>query len=604
LPVRPFHPLRWFLPLAAAACAPLTVRYADRDGDGVPNALDCAPDDASISPNVEDPAGDGVDANCDGVDGVADTEVEGPDTLSVDTEQVDSDTLGAESDGVDSDTLGAESDGVDSEPPPAHTGAPTPDTEPSESGPTPSDTDTAGTDTLVDSEPPDETGQPIDSVVLDTEPPLDSDSGLDPTDDDDSDGFPVATDCDDNNPQIYPNAPETEGDGVDSDCDGRDGANVVHTLTVRIQPEPAYTDDDLRLDVQVDNPDGDPLTWEYLWYVDGRVVASASGDTLSHTAFTAGQEVGIIVLASDGLEEVLGLDVIDILNAPPTLSLCALDRSTVAVDEPLAVLLGATDDLDGDPVVVTVQWQQRFGPVWASIPGQTGATLASCRDRNAPGYTYNCGVGTNLRVACRPSDGVEFGEQLTSAAVTVASTPPATTTCTIQPAAPTAADALQAVSAAYDPDPQDVTAWTYTWTLNGAAMPSTAATLPTGAHARGDQVRVSCLPSDTHGAVGVAMQSAPVLIANAPPVATACAIHPALPAATDTLTAQPQGEDADNDPLSWSYAWYVGGVLVGSTADTLAPPVFTTGDEVQVDCLPDDGVESGAARRSELVVIP
>ena len=38
--------------------------------------------------------------------------------------------------------------------------------------------------------------------------------------DPDGDGFTAATDCNDNDPNIYPRAGDTYGDGVDSDCDG------------------------------------------------------------------------------------------------------------------------------------------------------------------------------------------------------------------------------------------------------------------------------------------------------------------------------------------------------------------------------------------------
>ena len=38
----------------------------------------------------------------------------------------------------------------------------------------------------------------------------------------DGDGWPPGEDCDDEDPSIHPEAEETPGDGVDSNCDGED----------------------------------------------------------------------------------------------------------------------------------------------------------------------------------------------------------------------------------------------------------------------------------------------------------------------------------------------------------------------------------------------
>lgn len=42
----------------------------DFDGEGVPDALDCDPEDTAVYGGAEDTAGDDKDQNCDGVDGI------------------------------------------------------------------------------------------------------------------------------------------------------------------------------------------------------------------------------------------------------------------------------------------------------------------------------------------------------------------------------------------------------------------------------------------------------------------------------------------------------------------------------------------------------
>jgi putative metal-binding protein len=48
---------------------PVTPTQADHDGDGSPANLDCDDNDPTRYPGAADPEGDGIDQNCDGVDG-------------------------------------------------------------------------------------------------------------------------------------------------------------------------------------------------------------------------------------------------------------------------------------------------------------------------------------------------------------------------------------------------------------------------------------------------------------------------------------------------------------------------------------------------------
>ncbi len=62
-----------------------------------------------------------------------------------------------------------------------------------------------------------------DSAVDSGEPGDTGDTG--PADAD-GDGYPAATDCDDDAPDVYPGAPELPCDGVDADCDGHGGTDA------------------------------------------------------------------------------------------------------------------------------------------------------------------------------------------------------------------------------------------------------------------------------------------------------------------------------------------------------------------------------------------
>ena len=134
-------------------------QFYDEDGDGSPDSEDCAPFDAAIRPGIDDPIGDGIDANCDGADGV----------------DRDGDGWG-EGAAADCDDL----DGA------VHPGA----------------TDTVGNGI-------DENCDTVDGTDEDGDGYASEASG--------------GTDCNDSEASVHPGADDVDGDGVDADCDGEGG---------------------------------------------------------------------------------------------------------------------------------------------------------------------------------------------------------------------------------------------------------------------------------------------------------------------------------------------------------------------------------------------
>ena len=161
------RPLLWGLLLTlllSASCGTGSSLW-DYDEDGTADGEDCQPHDPEIHPGAEDPLGDGIDQDCDGMDG--------------DAEDTDGDGVGNAQDCAPDD-------------PTIYPGAP--------------DVEGDGIDQNCDGEDGEVDAKPEDV---------------------DQDGYTNLLDCDDTDASIHPGADDPEGDGIDQNCDGIDG--VVDT---------------------------------------------------------------------------------------------------------------------------------------------------------------------------------------------------------------------------------------------------------------------------------------------------------------------------------------------------------------------------------------
>ena len=102
-------------------------------------------------------------------------------------------------------------------------------------------------------------------------------------------------------------------DGADGSSDGADGASdgtadgtpsnsPPTTATVALSPERPTTDQDATVVIVAgaSDPDGDGLTYRYVWFEDGVLRADLTGDRLPAAETTKGQVWAVNVIANDG----------------------------------------------------------------------------------------------------------------------------------------------------------------------------------------------------------------------------------------------------------------------------------------------------------------
>jgi arylsulfatase A-like enzyme len=153
-------------------------------------------------------------------------------------------------------------------------------------------------------------------------------------------------------------------DGVQVGAEAGAAVTVLDTPTrlVRawISPDPARGSDPLRCEVEVDEPDGDLVELDFLWRVDGAVVAD--GETWTATGLSRGRVVSCEATLRGGGISVRSADVV-IVNTPPTTTAVFTPDPPIA-GQPVRCG-GVLTDVDGDAVEVRTQWMVEGVPVAA-----------------------------------------------------------------------------------------------------------------------------------------------------------------------------------------------------------------------------------------------
>jgi hypothetical protein len=268
--------------------------------------------------------------------------------------------------------------------------------------------------------------------------------------------------------------------GTDS---GSDSVLVVNSTptapTVSISPEEPSPLDDLvcSVDTAASDPDGDALSYSFVWTVDGTssgrsLTGAAAADTLTVPASaTSADEVWTCTItANDGTaDSPAGWASVTLANEPPTAPEVSISTawpsSSSGPDtlDPLECRIDtAATDPDGDALTYDFVWTRDGGSTGHSLSSASvSATLTAPASDTAAGEVWTCTVTAN--------DGTTDGPAGT-ASVTIENSPPTAPTALISPAAPTSFDDISCSIDVEATDADgDALLYDVVWTVDGAS---------------------------------------------------------------------------------------------------------------------------------------
>lgn len=346
--------------------------------------------------------------------------------------------------------------------------------------------------------------------------------------------------------------------------------------------------------------DGDAVTFEYTWFVDGLEVSRGVDASLAAGSATRGQQVMATCHPYDGVVFGPGVDATPVVvgNSPPTgLGIEILPLDPVTGDELAANVTIAPTDPDGDLLSIEYAWAANGVPYGnPTYPSPNPAVASGVVTR-----------GEMWSVSVRAFDAIDYGPAATIG-VLIGNGGPSATGCEITPSSPFTTDRLEAMGSGFDDPEGDGEGYIYGWArLDGASWTDLGVSsvfLPAGVTEKGQTYKAICTPFDGT-TEGQPVESAPVTIVNDVPTISSCEVEPLLPRTSDNITAAATGwSDTDGDPQQILYHWYRDGLVDPSVSSAVYPASQTArGQEIWVECVPYDGFDHGPPVQSNTVEV-
>jgi hypothetical protein len=327
------------------------------------------------------------------------------------------------------------------------------------------------------------------------------------------------------------------------------------------------------------DPDGDADQSFVSWRLGG--TALGDGSPLAPGGYARGDVVTCDVTPFDGRSAgAVVSGSVTIANTAPTIASVTVSPPTPTVGTPVTCAWTGFSDPDGDADASTVLW------FVDGVEVASGVTLS--------GSAF--GGGDVIMCEVTPFDGTSEGAPR-SASVTAGNAAPVLTSVALTPASPTTDTVVTAVPSASDPD-GDTLSYAYAWTVNGAAVGETGPSLDGAVwFGKGNVLQVTVVASDGALSSAPVLSSAVTVVNSAPgqPTVAIAADVGGFVADGDDLVCEVLADavDADGDPVSYLYSWFLGAGFYPDFDDTIAASVTSPGDVWTCTVTPTDGVAAG-----------
>ena len=345
--------------------------------------------------------------------------------------------------------------------------------------------------------------------------------------------------------------------------------------TVSVSPSTGQVGDALTCSAAATDADGGTPTITYAWTNGSSSLGSSStytiaasddpGDTITCTATATDTDSGTDT----------GSATAAVTNTDPVIGTVSVSPSTGQVGDALTCSASATD-ADGGTPTITYAWTNGS----SSLGSGSSYTIAASDD---PGDTITC-----TATATDTDSGTDTG----SATAAVTNTDPVMGTVSISPSTAYNDDTLTCSASATDADGGTPTI-TYAWTnssTNTNLGSGSSITLSSSTAGSLNTIQCEAKASDTDGGSNSAATS--ITLTNRDPVVSVT-LTPTGPTASETLSCTATTSDDDNDSMTVTFTWSVGGSTVNATStsaltSTLAG-VFLAGQTVACRTDIDDG---------------